>query len=207
MTRDLPPALPQPGADPVHRAAHGRADQICRQRLPGDEDHLHQRDGRSVREGRRRRAGGRARHRPRQPHRLASSCMPARAMAAPASRRTRWRWSRPRRMTAAPMRLDRDDRRGQRRRASAPWRARSSRPAAAIGARQDDRRARPDLQAEHRRHARCPVARDHPGAAGRRRERAAPTIPKAWSRRGTCCDDVDVRRRTPMTAPRAPTRW
>ena len=55
------------------------------------EDHLHQRDRRPVRSGRRRRAGGRARHRPRQPHRRASSCTPAPAMAAPASRRTRSR--------------------------------------------------------------------------------------------------------------------
>ena len=34
---------------------------------------------------------------------------------------------------------------------------------------QDDRRARPRLQAQHRRHARCAFARYHPGAAGRRR--------------------------------------
>ena len=56
-------------ADPVHRPAHRRADQIRGQRLPRDQDHLHQRDRRPVREGRRRRAGRRARHRPRQPHR------------------------------------------------------------------------------------------------------------------------------------------
>ena len=78
-------------ADPVHRPAHGRADQICRQRVPRDQDHLHQRDRRSVRAGRRRRAGGRARHRARQPHRRQSSCMPGRAMAARAFPRTRWR--------------------------------------------------------------------------------------------------------------------
>ena len=39
-----------------HQPGDRRTDQICRQRLPGDEDHLHQRDRRSVREGRRRRA-------------------------------------------------------------------------------------------------------------------------------------------------------
>ena len=50
-------------------AAHGRADQICRQRLPRDEDQLHQRDGRPVRGGRRRRPGSGARDRPRQSHR------------------------------------------------------------------------------------------------------------------------------------------
>ena len=48
--RDLPAALPQQGAAPVHRPAHRRADQICRQRLPRDQDHLHQRDRRPVRE-------------------------------------------------------------------------------------------------------------------------------------------------------------
>ena len=72
-------------------AAHGGTDQIRRQRLPRHQDHLHQRDRRSLRAGRRQRAGRGARHRPRQPHRRASSCMPARAMAARASRRTRWR--------------------------------------------------------------------------------------------------------------------
>ena len=67
--RGLPAAVPQPGADPVHRPAHRRIDQICRQRLPGGQDQLHQRSRRSVRSGRRRRPGCRARHRPRQSHR------------------------------------------------------------------------------------------------------------------------------------------
>ena len=93
--RGLPAALSQQGAAAVHRAAHRRADQICRQRLPRDQDHLHQRDRRPVRAGRRRRPGRGARHRPRQPHRRASSSMPGPAMAAPASPRTRWRCSRP----------------------------------------------------------------------------------------------------------------
>ena len=51
--RNLPAALPQQGAAAVHLAADRRADQICRQRLPRDQDHLHQRDRRSVRDGRR----------------------------------------------------------------------------------------------------------------------------------------------------------
>ena len=89
--RDLSPALPQRRADPLHRAAHRRADQVCGERVPGDEDHLHQRDRRPVREGRRQRAGGRARHRPRQPHRREISPRRDPAMAAPAFRRTRWR--------------------------------------------------------------------------------------------------------------------
>ena len=46
-----------------------RAHQIRGQCLPCHQDHLHQRDGRSVREGRRRRAGSGARHRARRPHR------------------------------------------------------------------------------------------------------------------------------------------
>ena len=68
--RDLSSALPQQGAAPVHVAADGRADQICRQRLPRDQDHLHQRDGGPVRNGRRGRAGRFARHRSRSPDRL-----------------------------------------------------------------------------------------------------------------------------------------
>ena len=66
---NLPAIVPQPGADPVHRPPHRRADQICGQRLPRGQDQLHQRDRRSVRGGRRRRPGRRARDRPRQPHR------------------------------------------------------------------------------------------------------------------------------------------
>ena len=89
--RALPAALSQPLADHHHRPAHRRADQIRRQRLPRHQDHLHQRDRRPVREGRRRRAGGGARHRPRQPHRRQVPARRARATAARAFPRTRWR--------------------------------------------------------------------------------------------------------------------
>ena len=85
--------------------AHRRADQICRQRLSRDEDHLHQRDRRPVREGRRRRAGRGARHRARQPHRRE----------VPACRPGLWRLLLPqghagadqdrRRTTSAPLRI------------------------------------------------------------------------------------------------------
>ena len=51
----LPAALPDRDADRLHRARDRRADQVCRQRLPRHQDHLHQRDRRSLREGRRRR--------------------------------------------------------------------------------------------------------------------------------------------------------
>jgi predicted dinucleotide-binding enzyme len=67
---NLPPALSQPLADPVHRPAHGGIDQIRRQCVPCDQGHLHQRDRRPRRKGRRRRAGDRARHWARQPQRL-----------------------------------------------------------------------------------------------------------------------------------------
>ena len=67
--RALPAALPDRDADRVHQHRDRRADQVRRQRLPGDQDHLHQRDRRPVREGRRRRARRGARHRPRRPHR------------------------------------------------------------------------------------------------------------------------------------------
>ena len=89
--RTLPAALSQSGADPLYQPPHRRTDQIRRQRVSGHQDHLHQRDRRSMRKGRRRRAGGRPRHRPRQPHRRRSSCMPDQASAARAFPRIRWR--------------------------------------------------------------------------------------------------------------------
>ena len=108
-----------------------RADQVRRQRLPRDEDHLHQRDRRSVREGRRRRARRGARHRPRRPHRPQVPASRARAMAAPASPRTRWRWCARAQDAGAPLAHRRDGRRGQRRAQEAAWPSGSSRPAAA----------------------------------------------------------------------------
>ena len=52
------PLYAQSAAAAVHGPAHGRAHQVCGQRLPGDQDHLHQRDGGPVRAGRRGRPGG-----------------------------------------------------------------------------------------------------------------------------------------------------
>ena len=66
--RALPAALAQRRADPDDAPAHGRADQIRLERLPRDQDHLHQRDGRPLRKHRRRRAGGRPRHGDGQAH-------------------------------------------------------------------------------------------------------------------------------------------
>ena len=76
-----------------------------------------------ARKGRRRRAGGRARHRARQPHRLEVPARRARASAARASRRTRWRCSRPGRTTARRCASSRRWWRSTTR-ASARWRAR-----------------------------------------------------------------------------------
>jgi Predicted UDP-glucose 6-dehydrogenase len=47
----LPAALSAGDADPVHQHRDGGADQIRRQHLPRHQDHLHQRDRRSLREG------------------------------------------------------------------------------------------------------------------------------------------------------------
>ena len=98
--RSLPAALSQRGALPVHRAAHGGADQVRLQRLPRHQDRLHQRDGRHLREGGRQRAGSRARHGARQPHRLEVPARRARASAARAFPRTRGRSPTPRASSA-----------------------------------------------------------------------------------------------------------
>ena len=72
-------------------------------------------------------------------------------------------------------------------------------------ARQDHRRARPRLQAEHRRHARGAVdPADH--ALIDRARPCAPTIRRAWSRRAASCR-ISNTATTPMRARRAPTRW
>ena len=124
---------------PIVFTAHRdrRADEIRRQRLPRDEGHLHQRDGRSVREGRRRRARRGARHRPRRPHRPQ----------VPASRPGLWRLLLPQghagagahraglRRAVAP---GGDHRRGQRRPQIQHGDARHHR-LRRLGARQDDR--------------------------------------------------------------------
>ncbi len=55
--RALSPALSARNADAVHRYRDRRTDQIRRQRVSRDQDHLYQRDRRSVRAGWRRRSG------------------------------------------------------------------------------------------------------------------------------------------------------
>ena len=136
----------------------------------------------------------------------ASSCMPGRVLAARASRRIALALVR----TAA----------GRRRAADASSRrvvevndARKRGMADRIVARlrrqrhrQDDRGARPHLQAQHRRHARQPEPRHPAGAASRPARRSAPSIPKAWPKRGSCCPSSTIAT-TPMRRWTAPTRW
>ena len=75
-------------ADADHRPAHGRDDQVRLQRLPGDQDLVHQRGRARVRAARRRRDGRGRRDGPRSAHRSRASSTLVSASAAPASRRT-----------------------------------------------------------------------------------------------------------------------
>ena len=74
--------------DRPHGRRLGRDDQARVERLPRDEDLVHQRDRERVRGARRGRRRGRARHGPRHRGSARSSCAPASATAARASRRT-----------------------------------------------------------------------------------------------------------------------
>ena len=71
---------------------------------------------------------------------------------------------------------------------------------------QEGRRARPDLQAEHRRHARCAEPRADQAAAGRRRRGRRLRSRRAASRPSRCCP-ASPSPRTPTPSPPAPTRW
>ena len=77
-----------------------RTDQIRLQRFSRDQDHLHQRDRRSVREGRRRCADGRQRHGARWAHRAQIPACGARLWRLVLSRRIRWRSRAPRGIAA-----------------------------------------------------------------------------------------------------------
>ena len=74
-------------------------------------------------------------------------------------------------------------------------------------ARQDHRGARPDLQAQHRRHARCALA----SPSSRRCRMPARAVraydPEGMEQAAGRADGRRVRRRTPTPAPRAPTPW
>ena len=89
-------------------------------------------------------------------------------------------------------------------------RAMARKVVAALGgepARQDRRGARPDLQAEHRRHARRALDPADHGAAGHGRRRCAPTIRSAWSRPRRCCPSVTYCDDAVRLRARAPMRW
>ena len=134
-----------------------------------------------------------ARHRPGRAHRPQVPARRARATAAPAFPRTRWRWLRTAQEAGAPLADRRDRGRGQR--------ARKQRMAekivAACGGSSRGKtiaRARPHLQAQHRRHARQPEPGHRARAAGRA-PRSAPSTPRAWRRPKSsagvdCCDDA-----------------
>ena len=73
-------------------------------------------------------------------------------------------------------------------------------------ARQDDRRARPHLQARHRRHARGAVDPAGDRACSTWAPRCARTIRSAWSRRAANCPISNIAT-IPMRARAAPTPW
>ena len=74
------------------------------------------------------------------------------------------------------------------------------------GRRQDDRRARPDLQAQHRRHARSAEPRHRAGAAGRGRQ-GARLRSRGHGRGAASCCPTSTGAATPTRRWRAPTRW
>ena len=89
----------------LHQPRNQRADQICRQRLPRHQDHLHQRDGRA---SARRSAATCRMWRAASAWTAASaanSSMPARALAAPAFPRIPWPWCKTARDAGAPSQI------------------------------------------------------------------------------------------------------
>ena len=171
----------------LRRPAHVGADQIRRQRLSGGQDHLHQRDRGPVREDGRQRPGRRPRYRSRQAHRRRNSSMPVRATAARAFPRTRWRSSRPDRITrrrcasSRPLSLSTTS-------ASARWGVKHHRSLRRqrCGAKRSPSsgsRSNPTPTTCARRpRSRWSTALQDAGAT-----LCAATIPRAWNRRGRCC--------------------
>ena len=86
--RSTPPLVAAGTPVVVTDFADRRAGQGRRQRLPGHQDLVHQRDGRGLRGGRRRRHAARRGARPRRPHRRQVPATPASASAAAACPRT-----------------------------------------------------------------------------------------------------------------------
>ena len=126
-----------PGGDHRHRL--GRDDQVRRQRLPRDQDHLHQRDRDALREDRRRHQAGVEGHRPRRPDRQqVPACRPRLWRLVLSQGHQRARADRPGPRGADAHRRDGD--RGQRRGEAADDRQ-DPRPLRRLGERQDASRS------------------------------------------------------------------
>ena len=157
------------GAARAHGHQERRDGQARLQRVPGDEDLVHQRDRQRLRGDRRRRRRGRPRHGPGQPdraevpagrHRLRRVVLPQGRHGAQAAGG----------QLGLPLPAAELGDRGQRAAEAARDRQAREAPRAARG--QGDRAARAGVQAEHRRHARGVLARALLAAAGRGRARA-----------------------------------
>ena len=142
---------PLVGADRAHRRQVGRDGQARLERLPRDEDLVHQRDRERLRGDGRGRRRGRARDGPGRPHRpevppggdrLRRLVLPQGCGRAEAARR----------QLGLPLPAAQRRDRGQR--AAEAARDREAAEAPRLARRQGDRAARARVQAEHRRHAR-----------------------------------------------------
>ena len=157
------------GADARHRPGVGRDDQVRVERLPRDEDLVHQRDREPVRNGRcRRRRKSRSAWATTRAS-VRSSCTRARATAARASRRTPLRCLHRAPVGRVRLQAARRCHRGQRGAVRTHGRQGASRGRRLARGR-DDRGVGPDVQGEHRRPPRLPGGHDHRTAARRRRD-------------------------------------
>ena len=171
--RHLPAAVAQPGAADVHRAPHRRTDQIRGQRVPRHQDHLHQRDRRSLPK---RSAPTCRKSRAASGSTTASarnSCMPGPGFGGscfPKDTRALIKIAQDHdvqlRIVEAVLAVNDNRKRAMARKVIERGRRQP--------ARQDRRRARPHLQARHRRHARGAVdpAGHRPARHGREGARA-----------------------------------
>ena len=183
----------------------GRTDQICRQRLPGDEDHLHQRDRRSLREGRRGRPGSGARASARTTASARNSCMPAPASAAHAFPKDTVALVKSAQDHGSDVAPGRDDHRHQRR------------AQARHGAHASSRRSAAACAARRSRSSASPSSRTPTTCARRRRSRSSrrcwtparasrPTTRRAWSRHGRSGLGCRISAQVPTRRRRMPAR-
>ena len=185
----------------AHRRRQRRDDQARLQRLPRDQDLLHQRDRQRLRGGRRRRRRGRPRDGPRRADR---PLLPARRdrLRGQLLPQGRQRAEDARRQHRLPLPAAQRGDRGQRA-AEAP-RGRQAAEAPRLAARAPRRAARPRLQAGHRRHARGARAWCSRRGCRARGPRSSPTTrspgsgPPSCSARSRCADSaLDGARRAP----------